>query len=99
MKIKRVFAKDMRQGIRRVREELGEDAVILSNRKVDDGVEIVVGIDYDEAALNNAAKTTSRSEPVIANDNQMDIFSSELSLPTPIFATPYTLHQRNWNHC
>ena len=81
MKIKRVFAKDMRQGIRRVREELGEDAVILSNRKVDDGVEIVVGIDYDEAALNNAAKTTSRSEPVIANDNQMDIFSSERAKP------------------
>ena len=32
MKIKRFFAKDMRQAIRNVREELGPDAVILSNR-------------------------------------------------------------------
>lgn len=71
MKIKRVFAKDMRQGIRRVREELGEDAVILSNRKVEDGVEIVVGIDYDEASL------ASQKPPVLeAKENQMDIFSN-----------------------
>ena len=47
MKIKRYVAPDIRQAIRQVREEQGPDAVILSNRAVDGGVEIVVAIDYD----------------------------------------------------
>jgi len=54
MKIKRYFAPDMRQAIRRVREEQGPDAVILSNRKVAGGVEIISAIDYDESALEEA---------------------------------------------
>ncbi len=55
MKIKRYFAADMRQAIRMVREEQGPDAVILSNRKVDGGVEIVAAIDYDEALVHKMA--------------------------------------------
>ncbi|MDH4133738.1 MAG: flagellar biosynthesis protein FlhF [Gammaproteobacteria bacterium] len=47
MKIKRYFAPDIRQAIRKVREEQGPDAVILSNRKTDGGVEIVAAVDYD----------------------------------------------------
>lgn len=78
MKIKRVIAKDMRQGIRRVREELGEDAVILSNRKVDEGVEIVVGIDYDEASLQD---THHGSIGTAAKDDQLDIFSAPAATP------------------
>jgi len=51
MKIKRYFAPDIKQAIRMVREEQGPDAVILSNRKVDGGVEIVAARDYDERAM------------------------------------------------
>ena len=51
MKIKRFFAKDMRTGIRQVREALGADAVILSNQKVVGGIEIVAAIDFDEGLL------------------------------------------------
>jgi flagellar biosynthesis protein FlhF len=47
MKIKRYFASDIRTAIRRVRDEQGPDAVILSNRAVDGGVEIVAAVDYD----------------------------------------------------
>lgn len=54
MKIKRIFAEDMRQAIRKVREEHGADAVILSNRKVEGGVEVISAIDYDEAAIRRA---------------------------------------------
>jgi len=53
MKIKRFFAKDMRQAIRKIREELGPDAVILSNRKVNGGIEIVSAIEYDESLFSN----------------------------------------------
>ncbi len=51
MKIKRFVAADMRQAIKRVREEQGPDAVILANRKVAEGVEIIAALDYDEEAL------------------------------------------------
>ncbi len=53
MKIKRYFAADMREAIQCVREDLGSDAVILSNRKVDGGIEISAATDYDERWLEN----------------------------------------------
>jgi flagellar biosynthesis protein FlhF len=62
MKIKRYFAPDIRQAIRMVREEQGPDAVILSNRKVDGGVEIVAARDFDEQLLLDRAKSESRGE-------------------------------------
>ena len=48
MKVKRFFAPTMTQALRLVREEMGDDAVILSNRRVDGGVEIVTALQYDE---------------------------------------------------
>ncbi|OOE89756.1 flagellar biosynthesis protein FlhF [Salinivibrio sharmensis] len=47
MKIKRFFAKDMRAALSQVKEELGADAVIMSNKKVTGGVEIVAAVDAD----------------------------------------------------
>lgn len=61
MKIKRFFAPDIRQAIRMVREEQGPDAVILSNRNVAGGVEIVSAVDYDEDAVRQAAEPTQTS--------------------------------------
>ena len=48
MKVKRFFAKSMAEALRQVRDQMGPDAVILSNRRVDGGVEIVTALDYDE---------------------------------------------------
>lgn len=47
MKIKRFFAKDMKTALLQVKEELGVDAVIMSNKKVAGGVEIVAAVDSD----------------------------------------------------
>ncbi len=41
MKVKRYLAPDMRRAIAQIREEMGVDAVILSNRSLDGGVEVV----------------------------------------------------------
>ncbi len=60
MKIKRYFATDMRQAIQMVREAQGPDAVILSNRRVDGGVEIVAAMDYDEKMYQ---RLSSSDEP------------------------------------
>lgn len=46
MKIKRVFAKDMRTALAEVKELLGPDAVIMSNKKVSGGIEIVAAVGY-----------------------------------------------------
>jgi flagellar biosynthesis protein FlhF len=49
VKIKRVFAKDMRTALAEVKELLGPDAVIMSNKKVTGGIEIVAAVDYQTA--------------------------------------------------
>jgi flagellar biosynthesis protein FlhF len=56
MKIKRFQARTMRDAIRMVREEQGADAVILSNRRVSGGVEVVAAVDYDAALLQQALR-------------------------------------------
>jgi flagellar biosynthesis protein FlhF len=61
MKIRRFFASDMRQALRQVREVLGADAVILSNKGVQGGVELVAAIDYDESAFNSTEPTSIES--------------------------------------
>jgi flagellar biosynthesis protein FlhF len=55
MKIKRFFAPDMRQAIRLVREEHGPDAVILSTRRAEGGIEIISAIDFDQEAVHAMA--------------------------------------------
>ncbi|MFW5451111.1 MAG: flagellar biosynthesis protein FlhF [Methylophagaceae bacterium] len=60
MKIKRFQAADVRQAIQEVREVLGPDAVILSNTRVDGGVEIVAATDYDEKEFKRNSQLDDR---------------------------------------
>ena len=76
MKIKRYFAADMRRAIQMVREELGADAVILSNRKVNGGVELMAAVDYDAEAINDMA-TESGKESAQSSPQIPDILSTK----------------------
>lgn len=60
MKIRRFQGANVRNVLGQVREALGPDAVILSNRRDGAGVEIVAATDYDEASVWQAA---ARPEP------------------------------------
>lgn len=51
MNVKRIVAKTSREAMRQLREELGPDAVILSNRAVDGGVEVLAMPAEDIAAM------------------------------------------------
>lgn len=62
MKIKRFQAADVRQAIKEVRDVLGPDAVILSNNRVDGGVEIVAATDYDEAEFKRQSQSSHQVE-------------------------------------
>ncbi len=59
MKIKRFVAKDMRTALTEVKEFLGPDAIILSNKKVAEGVEIVAAIDPESQSSTAAAATVA----------------------------------------
>ncbi len=63
MKVKRFFAPDMRQAIQKVREDQGPDAVILSNRQVDGGIEIIAAVDYDESLFESRPEAETATIP------------------------------------
>lgn len=56
MNTQKFTAPDMRQALKMVRDSLGADAVILSNRKVAGGVEIVAAADYGTFVAEHQAR-------------------------------------------
>lgn len=75
MKMKRYFAPDMRQAIRKVREDQGPNAVILSNRQVTGGVEIIAALDYDEALVNQALGAHKAATETAASETESPSYS------------------------
>ena len=61
MKIIRHIAPDMRQALRAIRAQLGEDAVILSSRRSPEGVEVTAAIDFDATSLQGAMNAPAGS--------------------------------------
>ncbi len=62
MKVRRFTASSMQKALKTVRDEMGPDAVILSNHRVNGGVEIIVAQNYEPVS---AKKTT----PAYHNDD------------------------------
>ncbi|MCJ8217008.1 flagellar biosynthesis protein FlhF [Aeromonas veronii] len=83
MKIKRFFAKDMRTALAEVKETLGPDAVIMSNKKVTGGVEIVAAVDYQSQVPGPKDAPVRRQ----LNDESVNISSTARQMirpePTP----------------
>ncbi len=72
MNIKRFVADDMRTALRKVSETLGPDAVILSNNRIDEGIEIVAAIDYDESLIGEPETSSEiKQNPFIHNDAEV----------------------------
>jgi flagellar biosynthesis protein FlhF len=63
MKIKRYMAVSMRAALAQVRTEQGPDAVILSSRRVEEGIEVIAAVDYDEALFADATLKRAPSAP------------------------------------
>ena len=78
MKIKRFFAKDMRTAMVEVKEVLGPDAVIMSNKKVVGGIEIVAAVDYQA----QQAEQKKKEEPLNAlQDDNVQLSSQATKAP------------------
>jgi len=64
MKIKHYQAPDMRQALRQVRDAQGPDAVILSSRRINGGVEVVAAVDFEEAPADTYSQPPAATEEV-----------------------------------
>jgi flagellar biosynthesis protein FlhF len=90
MKMKRYTAPDMRQALKRVREEQGADAVILSSRRVDGRVEITVAVDDDESQLPAHAAASAEGvvpagfEALLAARGLAGEAARERAVPAPL---------------
>lgn len=63
MNVKRIVAKTSREAMRQLRDTLGPDAVILSNRAVEGGVEVLAMPADDIAAMAPPVMETPRAAP------------------------------------
>lgn len=63
MKIRKFFASTCRDALRQIREEIGPNAVVLSNRSVGNGVEIVALAEEDLDELAGGDMPTYRPKP------------------------------------
>jgi len=88
MKIKRFMAQDMRQAIRLVRDALGADAVILSSRQVEGGIELMAAVDFDAELVADMAQ---RSEPNPRPPTPAKVTSAEAGRAAPVAAA--SLHK------
>lgn len=66
MKIRKFEAAEMRLALRQVRDELGDDAVILASRRVGERVEVTVAVDYEEVRTEAQSAARAAAPPGIA---------------------------------
>ena len=108
MKIKPLFAKDMRSAVAEVKEVLGNDAVIMSNKKVSGGIEIVAAVDDDETPVtpllrplhDDNVKISSHARQFVPplNDQQQAETLQSLLMRGRQVPSPQTLaEQVDWN--
>ncbi len=84
MKVKRYVARTSREALRQVKDELGNDAVILSNRKTRDGVEIMA---LAEAEMSNLVQPQ-----MTASDRERNV-DSNAAPSTALYAKTSSLQQ------
>lgn len=67
MKTKMFYAKSMSEGLKKISAEFGEDAIILSNRKVQGGIEIMAAIEEADEVIETYAFEKPESSDIIKN--------------------------------
>ncbi len=96
MRIKRFVASNMRQAMNMVKEELGDQAVIMSTRQLNDSVEVTAGIDSDlvsaspknTAFSNDQFAATQMREPLAGGSTSISFRSA-----APAQADLASMHQ------
>ena len=79
MKIRRFVGKDMRSALAQIKEELGVDAVIMSNKKIPEGVELMAAVDYSQSP-SPASSNSSQGNPSQNNENSREIQNDTVNI-------------------
>jgi len=91
MKIKRYTAPSMRIALDQVRIEQGADAVILSSRRIPEGIEVIAAVDYDETLMAAARPQPPMPTPTAA-PAQAPAVARKPAPEAPRPATPTVAH-------
>ena len=83
MKITRHTAKDMRQALRMVRDQLGPEAVILTSKRTAFGVEVTAAIDFDAARVEAQARNAQPPPAGPGSAEPRTFRPEEFSPPAP----------------
>lgn len=86
MKIKRYMAASMRAALGQVRAEQGPDAVILSSRRVAEGIEVIAAVDYDEALFIDATRLRAPAKTSANASATASATPAEAPTPAPAAA-------------
>ncbi|MCX7627721.1 MAG: flagellar biosynthesis protein FlhF [Methylophilaceae bacterium] len=106
MNVRKFFGTNTRDALRQVRDALGADALILSNRKVDGGVEIMAVADGEVEALTYGNPALRRDAPpppkpaigpdtiaAILHRRQMSSIGPAQTVRAPVFERVQTAHK------
>lgn len=80
MNIRRFVANDMREALTAIRADLGADAVMLSSRKLPEGVEVIAAVDYDDSLLAPAAREAT---PPDTSESELDDYATVAARSAP----------------
>jgi len=86
MKIRRFVAADMKTALAQIKEELGADAVIMSNKKIVEGVEIMAAVDYYPSTTEEKTAPNASATPT-GREIQNDVVNVSSQKQTPVETT------------
>ena len=86
MNMKRFHEKNMHAALQRIREELGEDAVIISSNQNLNGVEVVAATDYEAVANSDLAtnKEVHGNNPATMRFSNSEINQNKIAESNPM---------------
>lgn len=91
MNVKKYTAATTRDALRMVRDELGDEAVILSNRKVSDGIEIMAMSDEDYADITKTSPQPDSPIPKLVDipqlNDRVELSKKSTHFRQPVFST------------
>ena len=97
MKIRRFVAKDMRTALAQIKEELGVEAVIMSNKKVPEGVKLMAAVDYSEVTPEAKPKVNRQSIQNNSHPNPSEIAQDIVTLNSPINTVSHNISTNEAN--
>ena len=95
MKIKKYLGNDMREAMGKVRTELGDDAVIISSRRVGGRTEITAANDYNPEKIKEImeqkkngqeeSRPAKKTRDKVINNNSLNVIENELARLRKLF--------------